>query len=131
VPPDFREALKWFHKAAEQGSASAQYNLGVMYANGRGVREDPDEAVRWYRKAAELGNASAAFNLGVMCEQGLAVPQDDVEAWKWFTLAASLFPEEKAATRDRALAHRDEMAARMTAMQLDAAAERARTWRRA
>ena len=38
---------------AEQGDAVAQNNLGLMYANGRGVPEDDAEAVRWYRLAAE------------------------------------------------------------------------------
>ena len=53
--PDFQETLQ----AAEQGNAQAQFNLGWMYANGEGVRQDPVQAVQWYRKAAEqgLGNA--------------------------------------------------------------------------
>ena len=45
--------------AAEQGEASAQFNLGYMYATGRGVAEDNTEAVRWYRLAAEQGHAGA------------------------------------------------------------------------
>ena len=43
-------------KAAEQGHADAQYNLGLMYDYGGGVPEDDAEAVRWYRKAAEQGD---------------------------------------------------------------------------
>ena len=43
--------------AAEQGEA--QYNLGVMYANGEGVAKDDEESVKWYRKAAEQGLAAA------------------------------------------------------------------------
>jgi hypothetical protein len=128
LPQDFREALKWFHAAAAQGSAGARYNLGVMYANGRGVRADPVEAARWYRGAAELGNASAQYNLGVMCRSGDGVPQDDGEAYRWFTLAARGFAEAKAATRDLALRHRDDVAARMTPAQVAAAQERVRTW---
>ena len=38
--------------SAEQGDASAQANLGVMYVTGRGVPQDDAEAVRWYRLAA-------------------------------------------------------------------------------
>ena len=38
---------------------TAQYNLGWMYENGRGVRRDRVEAVRWYRLAAEQGDADA------------------------------------------------------------------------
>ena len=37
VPKDYKVALKWFRSLAEQGDASAQNNLGVMYREGRGV----------------------------------------------------------------------------------------------
>ena len=37
VPQDDAEAVKWYRLAAEQGTADAQYNLGVRYAKGRGV----------------------------------------------------------------------------------------------
>jgi TPR repeat protein len=40
VPQDYAEAVKWFRKAAEQGNAMAQYNLGIAYANGQGVSRD-------------------------------------------------------------------------------------------
>ena len=40
VPQDYEEAIKWYRLAAEQGYASAQYNLGVMYDNGDGVPQD-------------------------------------------------------------------------------------------
>jgi TPR repeat protein len=29
-----KQAVYWYQKAAEQGLAEAQYNLGAMYANG-------------------------------------------------------------------------------------------------
>jgi TPR repeat protein len=37
VEQDFKEAIKWFQKAADQGFAEAQYNLGFMYDKGQGV----------------------------------------------------------------------------------------------
>ena len=75
--------------AAEQGDAAAQINLGVMYAEGRGVPQDDAEAVRWFRLAAEQRDAEAQFNLGVMYYAGRGVPQDDAEAVRWYRLAAS------------------------------------------
>ncbi len=51
VPQHFKEAQKWYRKAAEQGHAEAQYNLGVMYAKGEGVSQDFNEASKWYRKS--------------------------------------------------------------------------------
>ena len=44
------EAFKWFSKAAEQGDAISQFNLGVMYAKGRSVEQDYTEAFKWYKK---------------------------------------------------------------------------------
>jgi len=49
----------WYRKAAEQGLALAQNNLGSMYANGIGIAKDEVQAVAWYRKAAEQGYAPA------------------------------------------------------------------------
>lgn len=56
---DEREAVEWFKKAAEQGLADAQYNLGYMYYNGCGVEKDVDEAVQWLNKAAAQGHSGA------------------------------------------------------------------------
>ena len=59
---------------ADQGNATAQYDLGVMYANGLGVPEDDAEAVRWYRLAAEQGNVDAQSALGFIYATGRGVP---------------------------------------------------------
>jgi len=76
-------------KAAEQGHATAQYNLGRMYAYGEGVPQDVVKAVKWYRKAAEQGDAAAQSNLGIMYANGKDVAQDTVEAYAWFAVAAA------------------------------------------
>jgi len=85
---DYQTAFKLWLPLAEQGDASAQFNLGLMYDNGQGVKQDDVDAVKWYRKAAEQGYAKAQFNLGVMYHNGLGVKQDDVEAVKWYRKAA-------------------------------------------
>ncbi len=86
APPHDFDAVK---KAAEQGHADAQYNLGVMYANGDGVPEDYAEAVRWFRKAAEQGDALAQARLGVMYATGEGVPEDVIQAYAWISLASA------------------------------------------
>ena len=73
---------------AEQGDARAQNQLGVMYFNGAGVRQDKAEAAMWLRKAAEQGFESAQYNLGVMYFYGAGVRQDKAEAAMWFRKAA-------------------------------------------
>ncbi|MGY8790049.1 MAG: tetratricopeptide repeat protein [Pseudomonadales bacterium] len=65
---------------AEQGDATAQNNLGLMYANGEGVPENDVEAVKLYRLAAEQGYAPAQNNLGVMYEKGEGAATDCKEA---------------------------------------------------
>ena len=54
---DYKHEVALNSKAAEQGDANAQYNLGSMYFDVRGVSQDYKQAVAWYRKAAEQGNA--------------------------------------------------------------------------
>ncbi|WP_307752988.1 tetratricopeptide repeat protein, partial [Neisseria gonorrhoeae] len=66
-----------------QGNAAAQFNLGVMYENGQGVRQDYVQAVQWYRKASEQGDAQAQYNLGLMYYDGRGVRQDLALAQQW------------------------------------------------
>lgn len=55
---DFRENLQ----AAAQGNAAAQYNLGAMYAEGQGVRQDRALAQEWLGKACQNGNQDGCDN---------------------------------------------------------------------
>ena len=59
---DYKEAVKWFTKAAEQGFAPGQNNLGFMYDNGQGVTQDYKSAHMWYNIAAANGNSDAVKN---------------------------------------------------------------------
>ena len=85
---DFATALREWKPLAEQGNASAQYNLGWMYDNGDGVPQDDKTALKWYTLAAEQDDARAQNNLGWMYANGKGVPQDYKTAGKWYTLAA-------------------------------------------
>jgi len=86
---DYATALQEWRPLAEQGDASAQFNLGWMYDKGEGVPQDDREAVRWYRRAAEQGDAKAQNNLGVMYNNGEGVAQDYITAHVWFNIAAA------------------------------------------
>jgi TPR repeat protein len=85
---EFFVAADAFTKLAEQGDAKAQFNLGLMYYKGEGVRQDKFEAARFFRKAAEQGNAEAQANLGILYYNGDGVQQDKVEAARWLRKAA-------------------------------------------
>jgi len=88
VPQDYAEAMRWFLKAADQGYAEAQTNLGMMYDHAKGVPQDYPEAMRWYGKAANQGYAAGQYDLGVMYISGQGVPQDYAEGMRWFRKAA-------------------------------------------
>ncbi len=88
VTQDYKEAVKWYRLAAEQGHAKSQFNLGTMYDNGQGVTQDYQKAVKWFRLSAEHGYAKARFDLGLMYENGQGVLQDYKKAVKWYRLAA-------------------------------------------
>ena len=61
LPQSDALAVEWYRKAADQGYAQAQYNLGGMYEEGRGGLPQSDAlAVEWYRKAADQGYAGGA-----------------------------------------------------------------------
>ena len=89
VTQDYKEADKWYRKAAEQGNAEAQFNLGVMYEDGQGVAQDYKEALKWWRKAAEQGERKAQYNLGAMYYDGTGVAQDYKSAHMWWNIAAA------------------------------------------
>ncbi|HSI61657.1 MAG TPA: tetratricopeptide repeat protein, partial [Candidatus Saccharimonadia bacterium] len=77
----------WVRKAADQGFAPAQSNLGVLYRNGDGVTRDDAQAAAWYQKAAQQGNAVAQYNLACCYEDGIGVPKDLIEAFRLYALA--------------------------------------------
>jgi uncharacterized protein len=84
----FKKAVKYYHKAADQGHVAAQFNLGLMHVNGQGVPQDDKAAVKYFKLAAEQGLAKAQIALGLMYREGRGVPQDDKEAFKYLKLAA-------------------------------------------
>ena len=123
---DYATALREWRPLAEQGYASGQYNLGLMYRNGYGVPQDYAEAVQWYRKAAAQGDGDAQNNLGLMYGTGLGVPQDYVQAHKWYNLAATSLPPGK--DHDTATKNRDIVAKKMTPADVSKAQKLARAW---
>ena len=85
MPQDYAEAVRWYKKAADQGDADAQYDLGVAYYNGEGVPQDYAEAYFWENLAVAL-NADAKRDF-------LAKSRDDA--------GARLSPSQLSATQKR------------------------------
>ena len=97
---DYATALKEWTPLAKQGSAYAQYSLGLMYYNGQGVPQDYKTALKWHTLAAEDGYAPAQNNLGNRYIYGQGVPQDYVRAHMWYNLSASAGVEVAIKSRD-------------------------------
>ena len=85
---DYAKTLRLIRPLANDGDASAQFNLGLMYMTGQGVQQDSAAAALWFRKAADQGDAVAEFQLGDQYANGKGVPQDCSEAMIWFGRAA-------------------------------------------
>jgi len=111
-----------FRKAAEQGNAEAQLQLGGIYYYANGVTRDVAEAAKWYRLAAEQGYAEAQHGLGDCYYNGKGVPQDEVLAYMWYNLAA-------ASGFETAKSLRELISVRMTPEQIAEAQKLSREWK--
>jgi localization factor PodJL len=74
--------------AALKGDPSAAYEVGVRYAEGKGVAPNLDEAAKWYDRAAQAGVIPAVFRLGTLYEKGLSVKKDVDIARRYYLQAA-------------------------------------------
>ena len=85
---DYGQAIYWYSKAAAQGDADGQCNLGIMYQFGYSGDQSYEKAAFWYEKAARQGQCMAQANLGYLYEHGLGRIQDVAAAIYWYTKAA-------------------------------------------
>lgn len=76
-------------RKAKRGEALAQFKLGVLYVEGRGVPQDYAKARQWWEQAAAQGNAKAQSNLGGLYAKGDGVPQNNAMAWQWYVKSAA------------------------------------------
>src|ERR1051326_8885733 len=95
VPRDEGQAIKWWRKAAAQGLARAQFNLGFFYVTGgwqhSGFSNNPSnltQAVKWFRESADQGLAMGQMWVGLCYSKGKGVATNLTEAAGWFRRAA-------------------------------------------
>ena len=86
VPQDYKKAIYWYRKAAEQGDIGAQNNLGWSYVEGKGVQYDLVIAYKWLYLAAETGNTHAGKNRDgiakIMTPDQISEAKKLVQEWK-------------------------------------------------
>ena len=74
--------------AALKGDPTAAYEIGLRYAEGKGIATNLDEAAKWYDRAAQAGVVPAIFRLGTFYEKGLGVKKDTDIARRYYMQAA-------------------------------------------
>ncbi|MGJ4890601.1 hypothetical protein ACQR1Y_20565 [Bradyrhizobium sp. HKCCYLRH3099] len=74
--------------AALKGDPTAAYEVGVRFAEGKGVGANYEEAAKWYDRAAQAGLIPAVFRLGTFYEKGLGVKKDPDIARRYYVVAA-------------------------------------------
>jgi localization factor PodJL len=62
--------------AAASGNGAAEFEIGMRYAEGRGVPPNQEMALHWFERAAERGIAPALYRLGSLYEKGQGVKKD-------------------------------------------------------
>ena len=108
-----------FSVAAGGGDLNAEYRLGMLYRDGRGVDRDPAAAAHWLLASAKGGDPLAAIAIAEMYEAGASVERDPVAAYAWLDIAAARSPDPS--DRAFALKERDRVGAALTRAQLDRA----------
>lgn len=88
VPRDERKARELTLRAAENGYAQAQYEIGRLYVNGEGVPQDFAEAAKWFQLAADQNLAWAQCNLGILYMSGQGIERDWLKAIRLWELSA-------------------------------------------
>ena len=84
----YAKAAELWRPLAEKGDAEAQYSLGTLYAEGKGVEQNDATAFLWFQRAANQGVAAAQYNVGASYATGAGIGKSDVDAAKWFRRAA-------------------------------------------
>jgi TPR repeat protein len=149
---------KEVRKSAEEGIASAQYSLGLLYVGGVGVPQNYGQAKEWFEKAAKQGHVGSQADLGTLYLQGTGAPQSAQMALFWFSQAAEhgdvlacaklgwMYAEGRGVLQDFIQAHmwynlaaaqgepgaaeaRDALAKQMTPAQIAEAQRLAREWK--
>ena len=83
VNQDYDQAYRWYLLSANQGSAEAQYKIGLlMYYKGQVVKKNFQKAFDWYSLAAEQGEMMAQSNLGHLYANEQTGKLDYIQAHK-------------------------------------------------
>lgn len=83
---DYKEAFRWFQKAADKGNAEAMGSIAAMYSRGD-IEKDNEEVFKWALKGANKGDLDSQYLVGVCYYKGQGTEEDLSEAIKWLVKA--------------------------------------------
>ncbi len=83
----YNDAFNIWRDLAEAGDKEAQFGLGLLYEQGRGVLRDIPAAASWYTRAAEQGSMRAQTQIAGMYARGHGVVEDWDQAIAWWLRA--------------------------------------------
>jgi|TARA_B100001564_G_C20604945_1_gene654670 TPR repeat protein len=83
---DFFDSTK---VSAEQGDVSAQLSMGIMYHDGKEIKQDYKKSLKWFEKSANQGDALAQLYLSSFYYYGKGVRQDYGKAFQWALKSAN------------------------------------------
>ena len=87
---NMKRAVQFYGLSAAQGHLGAQFNLGLCFYRGRGVKIDKKKALHYFKLVAIQGGAEAQYACGNMYGEGdVGVERDDAEAQRYWDLAAA------------------------------------------
>ena len=90
VKPDPARAMRYLRRAADKGSADAQYELADSFAKGNGCEQNYKQANKYFEKAANQGNAKSCMRLADAYLNGYGVPMNKKLVAMWAERAANL-----------------------------------------
>ena len=82
----YKKAMDSFLIASNNNDNRAMLVVGIMYANGDGVKKDAKKSFHWFEKSAKAGNTHAFMKLGNI----YASKEDYKNAFQWFKKAANI-----------------------------------------
>lgn len=88
VDDNYQQAKASYQVAADLHDPVGQYNLGLIYEEGKGQAVDDDKAQAWYRQAADLGKPEAMVRLAGLYFNGKGSKGDPMLALEWYKKAA-------------------------------------------
>jgi hypothetical protein len=97
---EYRQAYRGFKRLAQREHVEAQFQVGMLYLFGQGVKTDTELGIHWLERAAHNGSYAAANELAQIYISGRGVAPNEAEAIKWMELATTIAEQDESVADD-------------------------------